>query len=178
MKKKLLVLITVVVLLGAAVPFVVVTKFAHDCSNKGTQAVQDKQSQIIEFNKIAFLGENPPVKSNLQKSGDCVDSSPGASVTKEYRLTMTGSMMVDKIRQNLKTSGYTITKEDFGREGCKVLYRAQAANDSIKVSLVAGQRKLKDPSCTDGYPTGISEQEFGKQNVDFAQAALMSQAVI
>lgn len=171
MNKKIFVLAPIVAIL--LVPVFLYAKFTTDCNAQYKAALRAKQPSIDEFGKIALLGERPAQKTKVTKGGDCVDSHPYASASKTYPGNMAGGQAVDTIRTNLKSSGYTITNENFGSEGCKLLYRVQAKNEAIKVSAVAFQKKTKDSTCTDGYPTGIPESHFRQQNIDAIMLNLM-----
>src|SRR5437763_13476504 len=111
MHKKLLLIIPIIIIL--AIPVAIFAKFQIDCNNQFNAAKKDRQSAIGAFDKIALLGENPPQKTQLVRTGDCVDSRPGIAAHKNYLQEENGGEAVDSIRTGLKNAGYTITKQDF-----------------------------------------------------------------
>ncbi|MEO6760988.1 MAG: hypothetical protein ABI220_01255 [Candidatus Saccharimonadales bacterium] len=164
MNKKLFIILPVILLIS--VPVIGFANFTINCQRKYNTVLKQKQPFINEFDKVTLLGEQPPQKTKVERGGDCIDSNPYVTISKSYDTTMGGGRAVDMIRSGLKTAGYTITNEDFGSEGCKLHYRASAHNSDIKIYAVAYQINLKDATCTDGYPTGVSEAHFRAQNID------------
>ena len=168
--KKWLFILPIIVLL--AIPIYGFAKFEIDCQQQYNSAHNQKQPQIQEFDHIALLGEQPPQKAKVVRGGDCIDSKPYVTVSKSYATHTSGGQAVDSIRSSLAAAGYAITQENFGQEGCKDLYRVQAKKQSIKIYVVAYQKKLKDTSCTDGYPKGITESYFRSQTIDATNLTL------
>jgi len=150
-----------------------VTKSSADCDRRYNLALSAAQSNINEFNKIALLGEQPVQNANIQRSGDCVDSSPYVTVSKTYSKIENGGIVEDGIRLGLKNSGYTITSEDFGSEGYKLHYKVLAQNNDIKIYAVASQEDIKDSTCNDGYPKGVSQAHFRSQKIDYIKLRLL-----
>jgi len=167
-----IIIIFAIVMVIVLVSTVVIPRPSASCNKKYESALAAAQPKIDAFNKIALMGEEPPQQADVQRSGDCLDSEPYATVTKTYRVNQSGDKAVDTVRQSLKAAGYKISSEDFGREGCKVHYKVKAEMNDIKIYAVASQMDVKDNSCTDGYPTGISESQYRSQNIDSAMLRL------
>ena len=148
------------------------SSFNKECNTQYDTALKNAQPQIKELNDIALLGEQPAQKANVQRSGDCIDSRPYVTVNKVYKVNEAGGKAVDTFRLSLKNAGYKITSEDFGSEGCKLHFKVQAQKDNVKIYAVASQTNIKDSTCTDGYPTVVSEAHFRSQNIDYAELRL------
>ncbi|MDB5166450.1 MAG: hypothetical protein JWM37_522 [Candidatus Saccharibacteria bacterium] len=169
-KKLLFIIIPVIAIVS--VPTYVFAKFTIDCDNQYKAALAQKQPLIDEFNQVALLGEEPAQKANVQRGGDCIDSKPYVTVSKSYSTSTNGGQAVDSVRSSLKTAGYTITREDFALEGCKLLYRVSAHNDHVNIYVTAHQKQIKDTSCTSGLPKGVPENYFRAQNIDATELNL------
>lgn len=170
-KKRIALMSVLIIVVAAALylPTKAVIRHSVECRNKHNALLTQNQPTINEFNEVEVLSNQQPKPADVKVSGGCDGLNPlGITIKKEYELNISGSEIVDSVRNRLKSTGYVLTREDFGSEGCKAIYRAEAKNEKIKIYVAAHQNEQghRIIGCTDGYPTGISEGVFRKQTID------------
>ena len=138
------------------------------CSRTHDNLRAANQDKIDQINSLEIFGEKP-TKANVSTHGGCGSINPlGIEISKSYDNDINGGDAVRTVRSNMKGSGYTLMSENFGNEGCKAIYRMQAAKGKVKMYVTVFQEKKKIVDCTSGRPSGLSEQAFSEQTVEKA----------
>lgn len=169
-KKKVIIVACVLI----ALPLLYVpTKFVAEgvaaCKQKHDSLRLEKRVEIDATDRVEILPGGGSPKTHVSTHGGCDGINPlGITISKSYDGEINGGDALGLVRSSLKNAGYTFTSENFGSEGCKAIYRAEATNNEVKMYVALSQKNQKIADCSDGYPTGISEGTFKQQTIDKA----------
>ncbi len=84
---------------------------ASSCSKGRTQLFSQTKTITDEFNSIAFISGQDDVKAQVTKQeGDCVDSLPTISATRDFKVATSAGAAFDAMSKALTENGYTTVK--------------------------------------------------------------------
>lgn len=169
-KKKIITVVCVLIALPLLyVPGKFVVESAISCKQKHDNLRISKQAEIDAANKVDIFPGGNAQKTHVSTHGGCDGINPlGITIKKSYEGDINGGEALNSVRSSLKNAGFKLTSENFGSEGCKAIYRAEASDGEVKMYVALSQKNQKITDCSDGYPTGISEDVFSRQVIDQA----------